>query len=329
MTAPAPPRKVFVTGAHGFIGRALVERFRALGSEVGGVDLRAAGDPAIVQGDVSAPGDWQAAARGCDVVVHTAAVVGMYSSPAGYWETNVLAPRLALDAAVAGGAQRFVHLSSIVTFGFEFEGEVDERTPVRPNGVHYVDTKIASEQVVLAAHAEGEMQCTIIRPGDVYGPGSRPWTIEPVRLLRAGQLVLPAGGRGLHSPVYVDDLVDGVVRASAVAAAAGRIFTVTGGRGVTIGDFFAHYSRMLGTNPPRSVPYPIARTVARLMDGAAKLRGARSEITPAAIDYTMRRGTYSIARAREVLGYEPAVDLDEGMRRTEAWLRSTGLLQAP
>ena len=54
----------------------------------------------------------------------------------------------------------------------------------------------------------------------------------------------------------------------------------------------------------------------------ARLRGARNEVTPAAIDYFMRRGTYSIARAREVLGYEPAVDLDEGMRRTEAWLRS-------
>ena len=326
MAAPAPPQKVFVTGAAGFIGRALVERFRALGSEVSGVDLVRGDDPAVVQGDVSAPGDWQRAAAGSDVVVHTAAVVGMYSSPAGYWETNVVAPRLALDAAIAGGAGRFVHLSSIVTFGFDFDGEVDERTPVRPNGVHYVDTKIASEQVVLAAHAAGEMQATIVRPGDVYGPGSRPWTIEPVRLLKAGQLVLPAGGRGLHSPVYVDDLVDGVVRAASVPAAAGRIFTITGARSVTIGDFFAYYSRMLGKDRPRSVPLPITRGVARLMDVAARLRGGRSELTPAAVDYTMRRGTYSIARAREVLGYEPAVDLDEGMRRTEAWLRSAGML---
>jgi nucleoside-diphosphate-sugar epimerase len=198
---PLPPRRVFVTGAAGFIGRALVERFRVLGSEVRGVDLRGGDDDAIVRGDVTEPGEWQRHARGCDLVVHTAAVVGMYSSPRGYWEGNVVAPRLALDAAVAGGAQRFVHLSSIVVFGFDFEGEVDERSPVRPNGVHYVDTKIASEQVVLAAHADGELPCTIVRPGDVYGPGSRPWTTEPVRLLKARQLVLPAGGRGLHSPV--------------------------------------------------------------------------------------------------------------------------------
>jgi nucleoside-diphosphate-sugar epimerase len=326
MTAPAPPQKVFVTGANGFIGRVLVERFRSLGSEVGGVDLRPGDDDSVVQGDLTAPGAWQREAAGCDLVVHTAAIVGMYSSPEGYWETNVVAPRLVLDAAVAGGAKRFVHLSSIVTFGFDFDGVVDERTPVRPNGVHYVDTKIASEQVVLAAHADGELPCTIVRPGDVYGPASRPWTIEPVRLLKAGQLVLPGGGRGLHSPVYVDDLVDGIVRAGTMPEAIGRIFTVTGADPVTIGDFFAYYARMLGKERPRSVPYRVARSGARVLDAAARLRGGRSELTAAAIDYTMRRGTYSIERARQVLGYEPAVDLDEGMKRTEAWLRSAGML---
>jgi nucleoside-diphosphate-sugar epimerase len=326
MAAPSPPRSVFVTGADGFIGRALVGRFRALGSEVKGVDLRPGEDPAIAQGDVTAPGAWQRLADGCEVIVHTAAVVGMYSSAEGYWEGNVRAPRLALDAAVAGGARRFVHLSSIVVFGFDFEGEVDERTPVRPNGVHYVDTKIASEQVVLAAHADGQVPCTIVRPGDVYGPRSRPWTIEPVKRLKARQLALPAGGRGMHSPVYVDDVVEGVVRAASVPEAAGRIFTVTGAEAVSIGEFVGHYCRMLGADPPRTVPAPVARAVARAIDAAARVRGARNEVTPAAIDYFMRRGTYSIARAREVLGYEPAVDLEEGMRRTEAWLRSDGLL---
>jgi nucleoside-diphosphate-sugar epimerase len=326
MATPAPPQSVFVTGTSGFIGRVLVERLRALGSEVSGVDLRAGADPAIVQGDVTSPGVWQRRAQDADVIVHTAALVGMYSSSAGYWESNVVAPRLALDAAAAGGAQRFVHLSSIVVFGFDFEGEVDERTPVRPNGVHYVDTKIASEQVVLAAHADGEVPCTIVRPGDVYGPGSRPWTVEPVQRLKARQLVLPDGGRGMHSPVYVDDLVDGIIRAATVPEAAGRVFTITGAQAVTIGDFVAHYCRMLGIDRPRSVPAPVARTLARAIDSVMRARRVRNEVTPAVIDYFLRRGTYSIARAREVLGYEPAVSLEEGMRRTEEWLRAKGML---
>ncbi|MDX6606794.1 MAG: hypothetical protein QOD14_1334 [Solirubrobacterales bacterium] len=325
-TVADPPGRVLVTGAAGFIGRALVERFRALGSEVRGVDLLASDDAALIDGDVTEPGEWQRHADGCDLVIHTAAVVGFYSSHEGYWEANVVAPRRVMDAAIAGGAKRFVHLSSIVVFGFDFEGEVDEGTPVRPNGVHYVDTKIASEQVVLEAHAEGEIPCTIVRPGDVYGPRSRPWTTEPLRLLKSRQLILPGGGRGLHSPVFVDDLVDGIVLAATNLEAEGRVFILTGAEQPTIGEFFAHYCRMLGIDGPRTAPARVVREVARAMDLAAKVRGKRSEATPAAIDYFMRRGSYSIERAREVLGYEPAHDLEAGMRKTGEWLRSEGLI---
>ncbi len=322
----ARPGEVFVTGAAGFIGAAVADRCRAAGIEVRGVDIGGEPREGIVQGDVTEPGAWQAHAAGCDLVVHTAAVVGLYSSPSGYWETNVRATRLALDAAVAGGAKRFLHLSSIVVHGFDFDGEVDETSPVRPNGVHYVDTKIASEQVVLAAHASGEIPCTIVRPGDVYGPRSRPWTIEPVRMLKGGSLALPAGGRGMHSPVYVDDLVDGILLAAAEPEAAGRIFILTGPEHVTIGEFVGHYCRMLGVDPPRSIPTVLARSAARVIDAVARLRGKRNEMTPAAVDYFNRRGTYSIARARKLLGYEPRHDLAAGMAKTEEWLRSEGLL---
>jgi nucleoside-diphosphate-sugar epimerase len=321
----ARPGAVFVTGAAGFIGAAVADRCRDAGIEVRGVDI-AGGEEGVVQGDVTKPGAWQGQAEGCDVVVHTAAVVGMYSSPAGYWETNVRATRLALDAAVAAGAKRFLHLSSIVVHGFDFEGEVDETSPVHPNGVHYVDTKIASEQVVLAAHASGEIPCTIVRPGDVYGPRSRPWTIEPVRMLKSGSLALPAGGRGMHSPVYVADLVDGILLAAAEPEAAGLIFILTGLEHVSIGEFVGHYCRMLGVDPPRSVPTAVARHAARAIDAVARLRGKRNEMTPAAVDYFNRRGTYSIARARELLGYQPRHDIAAGMARTEKWLRSEGLL---
>ena len=322
----SPPASVFVTGAAGFIGRALVERLRELGSEVKGVDLAAADDAAIVRGDVTRPGAWQSHAEGCDAVIHTAAVVGFYSDPMGYWEANVVAPRLALDAAVAAGAKRFVHLSSIVVHGFDFVGEVDERSPVRPNGVHYVDTKIASERVVLAAHAEGEIECTIVRPGDVYGPNSRPWTVEPVRLLKARRLLMPGGGRGVHSPVFVEDLLDGTIRAAATPEAAGQTFILTGAEHMPFRDFAAHYCRMLGIELPRSAPAGVVRGAAALIDRVERLRGRRNEVTPAAIDYFMRRGTYSIARAREVLGYEPAHDLASGMELTERWLREQRLI---
>ena len=193
---------VCITGASGFIGRTLAERWRTLGAEVRGVDVAPEPDRGVLAGDVSLPGPWQRAAEGCDVVVHTAALVGMPSDESGFWATNARGTRPALEAARDAGARRFVHLSSVVTFGLDFPDQVDERWPVQPTGVAYVDTKIASEQVCLQAHAAGEMEVAIgRRPGDVDDPLPVPWTMMPVDLIRSRRFALPARGRGIHSPI--------------------------------------------------------------------------------------------------------------------------------
>ena len=276
----------------------------------------------MVAGDVSERGAWQDQAAGCDLVVHTAAAVSLRRGADRFWRANVVGTRNALEAAARGGAGRFVHLSSVVVFGFDFPDGVDERHPVRANGVPYVDTKVASEQVVLQGHAEGEIDCTIVRPGDVYGPGSRTWTVLPFEELRARRLILPAMGRGIFSPVYMDNLVDGIVLAATRAEGAGRVFNLTDGIGLESRAFFSHYARMLGRRGVPAAPTGAVRALAGMVSTAS--RG--SEVTPAAVSYLCRRATYSIERARTVLGYEPAVGLDEGMRRTEEWLRARGLL---
>ncbi|MEO6027014.1 MAG: NAD-dependent epimerase/dehydratase family protein [Candidatus Binatia bacterium] len=112
------------------------------------------------------------ARAGADLVIHTAALS---------WRINCLGTRHVLDAAARAGVGRPVHLSSIVAFGFDY-----------PNGVPYVDTKIAREQTELHTHAAGEVSRTIVRPGDVYGPGSHFWTVSPMGAITAGRLVLPA-----------------------------------------------------------------------------------------------------------------------------------------
>lgn len=319
--------RVFITGARGFIGRRLGERLRAGGHEIRGVDVRA--DPAldVVAGDIAEPGEWQRHAHGCETVIHTAAVVSNAVGLREQWRVNVLGTRRALDAAASAGAARFLQLSSVRAFSDrDFPDGVDEAWPVRTDGNPYVDTKVAGEQVALQAHGAGEVAVTIVRPGDVYGPGSRPWTILPVQEMRAGRLILPAGGRGIFSPVYVDDLVGGVLRAAELDAAAGRVFTMTGGIGVTTAEFFGHYARMLGRRPPRGLPTGAVAAIATVAGAVERARGRPSELNASSARYLARRGTYSIAKARRVLGYAPAIGLEEGMRRTEAWLREQGML---
>jgi nucleoside-diphosphate-sugar epimerase len=326
-TAAGAPRRVFLTGALGFIGRAIADRYAAEGVEVRGVDVTA--DPArdVVAGDVREPGDWQRHAEGCDVAIHLAAILGFGGRRDDFWRVNVLGTRNALDAAVAAGASRFVHTSSIVVFGDSFTGTVDERTPVRLTGSPYTDTKIASEQLVLQAHAAGELPCTIVRPGDVYGPASRPWVILPLEAIRRRQIVLPARGRGVLSPVYVDDLVEGYVRAAREPAALGQVITITGPGPVETREFFRHHFEWLGMRGPTAVPTPVALALAAIGDAFYRLRGQPSEANPGTARYMTRRGSISIDRARELLGYEPAVSLEEGMRRSREWAEAAGLLE--
>jgi nucleoside-diphosphate-sugar epimerase len=325
-TLGSVPRRAFVTGARGFIGAAVARALREAGAEVRGVDLIADRPAGIVAGDVASPGEWQHAAAGCDLVVHTAAVVSNAIGADGSWRANVLGTRHALDAAVAGGARRFVSLSSIRAFSdLGFPDGVDERHPVRTDGAPYVDTKIAGEHVVLAAHAAGETACTIVRPGDVYGPGSRPWIVMPLELIRARRFALPAMGRGRFSPVYVDDLVAGILAAAGAEAASGQILTLAGGITVSTREFFSHHCRWLGRRGPLVLPTPVALAGANATAAVNRLRGAESEVNAVSMRYFLRRGGYSIEKARELLGYAPAVGLQEGMLRTEAWVRANGL----
>lgn len=320
--------KIFVTGALGFIGRALLERHRAAGAEVGGIDRVADSELGVVAGDVLDPSAWSDRLSGCDVLYHTAAVVSNVASEAAFWSVNVLGTRRVLEAAAAAGVARFVHLSSVAAYGFDFPDGVDESYPLRTNGNSYVDTKVASEQVVLQAHAAGEIACSIVRPADVYGPGSRPWTILPVEMMRAGQFLLPERGRGIFSPVYVDNLIDGLEAVASSEAASGQVLILGDGVGVTTGEFFGHYARMLGRGPIRSLSTPLASAAAEVAGRALSLLGRETEVSAETMRMLARTGTYSIEKARRILGYEPKVDLADGMQRTERWLDDQGLLHS-
>jgi nucleoside-diphosphate-sugar epimerase len=323
MAAPT----AFITGVSGFIGGAIAARLRAERWCVRGVDVRADEARGIVAGDVAAAGSWQRGAAGADVVIHTAAVVSNAVDAETAWRVNVLGTRRSVEAARDGAAGRFVHLSSVRAFSDRrYPDGVDERWPPRADGNPYVDTKIASEHVVLQAHAAGEIVASIVRPGDVYGPGSRPWTVLPMAAIRARSFALPAMGRGVFTPVYVDNLVDGVLAAAERPQAAGQIFTIFDGVPITTREFFGRYYRMLGRRGPPLLPTGVAIAMTATESALARVRGTATERNPATVRYLARTGSYSIEKARRLLDFDPRVDLDEGMRRTETWLRSEGLI---
>jgi nucleoside-diphosphate-sugar epimerase len=297
--------RAVVTGADGFLGRALMAEL----PEATGLDLR--------DGDISAEGSWQDKVRG-DVVFHTAAAVGMPKDARHFWAVNTLGTHHVLRAAIANGVGRFVLFSSVTVFGNDFPDNVTEAYPTRPTGVPYADSKIAAEHLCLMADG---IEIVILRPGDVYGPASTPWTLLPLEMIKSRQVAVPT--TGVHSPVYVSDVVAGALAAADTPAAAGQIITLSAGVGVPTGDYFDHYARMLGRRRVPRVP----RAAMLASTGLANRVGLLPELSPAGVRYLAdRKGTYSIDKAQRLLGWTPQVDLDQGIRRTRDWLADQGLL---
>lgn len=320
------PAKVFITGANGFIGRALARRYRELGSEVGGIDFKADPEWGVVAGDLTKPGDWSDALRGTTTVIHCAALVSNTATMDKAWAVNVKATADLITASAAAGVDHFVQLSSVAACGFDFTARIGEEHPLRPNGNTYVDTKIASEHIVLASHAQGLIDCTIVRPGDVYGPGSQPWVVTPIEMMKAGKFLLPAHGQGIFSPVYIDDMIEGVVLTTTRKEGRGQIFTIGGGVEVTCKEFFSYHADMAGCSAPRTMGLVPARILAATVGSVTRFFGGQSELGRGTMDMLSRKAGYSIEKAGRLLGYEPQVDLDEGMRRSKEWARGTGLI---
>jgi nucleoside-diphosphate-sugar epimerase len=319
-------KKVFITGALGFVGQALMERYRELGAETCGLDVSADASQVVVAGDVSRPEGWQETLKGCDLVIHTAAIVTNNVARSEAWRVNVLGTHRVLEAAIKAGARRFVHLSSLAAMRYILEDRADESAPVMPTGNPYVDTKIASEHVTLAAHAAGGMDCTVIRPADIYGPGSRPWTIIPVQMIRKGLFLLPAHGQGVFRAIYIDDLVDGIMLAAEKDEGRGQIFILGGEQATTCEKFFGYYFRMLGKGSPRLLSTATAIAIAEVARVIFTLLGKKTELGRGAMEMLAKKNTVSNAKAHRLLGWQPVIDLDEGMRRTESWLRTQKIL---
>lgn len=316
-TTVAGDGTVGITGT-GFIGTALARRLRAAGVAVRGVDQHPDKSwvdlgAEILTGDITNADDMATFCAGCDTVVHTAAVVAESGDLSVFEAVNVDGPRTVATAAHNAGVHRFVHLSSVMVYGFDYPDGVEETDATDGADNPYCITKIASEQAVLDLHEPGVFDVFIIRPGDVYGPGSVPWIVRPFEAMAAGLwATVGAEVNPLINHVYIDNLIDGMAAVLA-AGRSGEPFVVTDGRRTTTMEFYGHLLGWLGISDVPSVT--AADAVALGLD-------------PQAVRYLTRRGLYSNARVRS-LGWEPAVSLDEGLAVTRQWLVDSGRLSDP
>jgi nucleoside-diphosphate-sugar epimerase len=323
--AQKKPQKVLITGANGFIGNRLLQHYKSQGIAVIGVDLTGNQED-IFQGDIGQPESISHLLADCEVVIHTAALVSNAIADADMWRVNVLATHNLVEAAKKHNVKRFVQISSIVAYGNTAAGELNEDHPVHADGGSYVLTKLASEHAVLAATVNSTMELVIIRPGDVYGPGSRPWVVLPVEAIKKGQFMLPAKGEGFFRPIYIDDLIRGVVLATACKEAAGEIINLSCEGYITTAEFFSYHYRWLNKRGPLKVSTGLALFAAAAASKIAAVTSGVNEASVATVRQLSTNSWFSIAKAERILGWKPEVSLDTGMQASQEWAQAQGLI---
>jgi nucleoside-diphosphate-sugar epimerase len=332
LMAPEPQgRAVLVTGATGFVGGHLVNglfargyRVRALAraqSDVTGLTQRGI---EVVRGDLSDLAALVRATAGQEQVFHTAGRVSDWGSRDQFWTANVEGTAQLIAACQQSGVRRLVHLSSLTVLGLPRDGRlVDEQSPYGqpPPGDFYTESKIGGEQRVRAAHGQGGLETTVVRPGAIWGPGDTVILPRVMRLLRRGLMPYIDQGRNLLGMSYVDNLVLGLCLAAEAPEAAGQLYHVTDGQEITARAALDGLADALGKPRPRvSLPYRLLLGLAGGVEGASRLlrRPGPPPLTRYGVRFVACDCRYDISKARCELGYQPVVGFGEGAARLAA-----------
>lgn len=327
---------VAITGVSGFIGDAVARRYADNGWVVRGLDMRLPdpGDPLTPNadprvdyraGDVTDADAVADLVAGSDLVVHTAAIVAESGDWRAFDRLNARAPREVALAAREAGARSFVHLSSVMVHGFDFEHGIDEDGPLDHADNPYCASKIRSEHLLRGIAVPGEFRVHVVRPGDVYGPMSMPWIVRPVQHMHDGTFLYVSGSVINH--VYIDNLVDAIETVIAGGdATSGRAYIATDGSATPAPEFWGWYADQIGVRFAPTLPGWVAEPAVGALAAALPDRWRRRlDLDRQSIRYLRRRTAYSHAALRG-LGWEPRVSLQQGRDITAAWLRTVGLL---
>lgn len=299
--------------------RAEGEALRALGMEFAPLDLAHADTAAL-----------QPLLQGVDTVWHCAAL----SSPWGAWRdfhaANVQATSHLVQAALANGVRRFVHISTPSLY-FDFTHRLDIDESFRPARYvnHYASTKAQAEDVIreaVAAHAHTTF--VMLRPRGIFGPHDRVLLPRILRLLRerGGQLPLPRGGAAKIDLTYVGNVVHAMHLATlSEQVRSGDVFNITNNQPTSLRDMLDALLTRLGiAYRIKNVPYPVLDMAARAMQGWATVSGREPLLTrysAGALNYDMTLSTHA---AHEVLGYRPLWTLDQSIEQTVNWIKAHG-----
>jgi NAD dependent epimerase/dehydratase len=311
-------KKVLVTGAGGFIGSHLVERLVELGARVralvrynsrndwGLLELLPAAVKEhleVVAGDITDPFGVARALAGCEVVFHLAALIAIpysYTAPSQFVAVNCGGTLNLLEAARQQGAERFVHTSTSETYGTAQYTPIDEKHPLRGQSP-YAASKIGADKLAESYYLSFGVPVATIRPFNTYGPRQSARAVIPTIISQAlhGELIRLGSLSPVRDLNYVSDTVEGFIKVAESPRAVGEVINIGSGKSVSIGELAGKIVDLLGGNK-------------RIVTEDERVRPEASEVLELLCDHR---------KARELIGWEPRVSLEEGLAGTIKFIR--------
>jgi nucleoside-diphosphate-sugar epimerase len=337
----APSPTVVVTGAAGWLGQNLVRalagrrtRVRCLVHDADDAPLLENVAPTVetVIGDVRDPAavDRLFETVSAATVFHAAGVIHPHHAVRELFDVNVGGTQLVLDRARRAGTSRFVHVSSNSPFGANHSSteRFDEDSPFHPY-MGYGSSKLEAEQLVQRSYERGDLATVVLRPPWFYGPFQPARQTQFLSAIRKGRFPLVGPGTQRRSMVYTGNLVQGVLLAESVAAAAGRAYWIADAEPYALRDILETVKRALaaeglGVTGRSPLPIPrVAGVVAEKLDGVIQSAGRYSQALHV-LGELKDTIACDITRARTELGYVPSVALLDGMRTSVRWCLERG-----
>ena len=327
------PEPILVTGATGFIGRRLIHRLLQDDYRPRAFVLPSEQPPKeweqveVARGDVTKRTSVTNAMDGVATVFHLAAMVGDWGSPEHHQQVTVRGTENVLGEAAQQGARALL-ASSVVVYGVIHDVLCEEDRPMGKTFGPYSRSKQAQERIARSLEASDSLKVTVIRPTNVYGPGSVPWVDKVVEELKRGSPMLIGGGRRAAGLTYVDNVVDVFVRAAERPASVGRTYNASDDNGITWLRYFTELAQICQSDPPKSIPKSVAKIAAYGLEAAFRItrQTSRPPITHEALNLVGSNHRVPISRAMRELEYKPPVSYAEGMKAVAHYVTAQGRL---
>lgn len=322
--------KALVTGATGFLGGALTRRLRGMGWDVTGIGrnpkkLNELEDLGVhpLRLDIKNKDELILAFKEQEIIFHCAAFPSPWGNFEKFYQANVIGTRNVVRACLENKVKRLVYVSTpSIYFNYNSRTNVKENDPLPEPISNYAHTKLLAEEEIDKGFANG-LAAISIRPRALFGKGDTVIFPRLIPRLKSGRLPILGDGENIVDLTYIENVVDALLLcAESPANTLGKKYNITNGEPVKIWKLIERICDELNyPRPKRRIPYRAADAVARTLEFAYSLIPFSPEppLTRLSVSMMANSSTLDISAARNELGYQPKISIEEGVGRFLKW----------